>query len=59
MLVTLNLDCNKIGIAGGEALASYLIAQARAREGVLKRQSAMTGYAGQDAQDMALPGYVQ
>jgi len=56
MLTTLNLECNKIGIAGGEALASYLIAQARAREGVLKRQNAMTAYAGQDASELTLPG---
>jgi len=28
-LISLNLDCNKVGIAGAEALASYLIVQAR------------------------------
>jgi len=28
-LISLNLECNKVGIAGAEALASYLIVQAR------------------------------
>lgn len=30
LMISLDLECNKIGVAGAEALASYLIAQARA-----------------------------
>ena len=30
LMISLDLECNKIGVAGAEALASYLIVQARA-----------------------------
>lgn len=36
VLLSLNLECNKIGVAGAEALASYLIAQSRAGKNTLE-----------------------
>lgn len=40
-LLCINLECNKIGIAGAEALASYLIIQAREQEKAAKPSSAI------------------
>ena len=42
-LLSLNLECNKIGIAGAEALASYLIIQAREQDKAGKPSSAIGG----------------
>ena len=36
LMLSLNLECNKIGVAGAEALASYLIAQSRAGRNTLE-----------------------
>ena len=36
VMLSLNLECNKIGVAGAEALASYLIAQSRAGKNTLE-----------------------
>ena len=35
-MLSLNLECNKIGVAGAEALASYLIAQSRGGKSTLE-----------------------
>jgi len=42
-LISLNLDCNKIGIAGAEALASFLIIQSREKDKALKASQAIGG----------------